>query len=96
MGYDQPRNPLIEATAAATAATSAAFSPDQHVLLIGGDATGVIWALDLTQPANGRAATKSSALTGHTAAVQAVVPSARGGFLASGSDDGTIRLWTDW
>jgi hypothetical protein len=69
-----------------------AFSPDARALLVGGEPGGTIRLSDpakATQPPSGY----PSSLPGHTAAVQALSSNPRTRVLASGSGDGTIRLW---
>ncbi|PIL26173.1 transporter [Ganoderma sinense ZZ0214-1] len=68
---------------------SLAFSPDgRYLCSTGGDTTPKIW--DLYSPSGAALATT---LVGHTAIVRHCAWSSSGTLLATGSNDGSVRLW---
>ncbi|QQM46204.1 WD40 repeat domain-containing protein [Streptomyces liliifuscus] len=81
-----------------SAATSVAFSPDGRMLASGGAGASSAFGNDYPDDHTVRLwdvarRTNVATLTGHTGAVRSVVFSPDGTTLASGSNDGTVRLW---
>ncbi|MDQ1022850.1 WD40 repeat protein [Streptomyces umbrinus] len=81
-----------------SAAMSVAFSPDGRMLASGGASASAAFGKDYPDDHTVRLwdvarRTKIATLTGHTGTVRSVVFSPDGSTLASGSHDGTVRLW---
>jgi WD40 repeat protein len=82
------------------AVVSLAFAPDGRSLA-SGDSAGQVWVWRLPSAASGRGraaqrrreATATGSIVGHAGAVEQLAFSPAGGLLASGSSDGTVRLW---
>jgi WD40 repeat protein len=92
MGCHQPLPPppAQQPRTDASIAYSAAFSPDGHMLTVGGDG-GTIRLWDVTNPTHPRLL--SQPLTGGAGPVGSLDYSHDGRMPASSNLDGTIRLW---
>ena len=88
--------PLTGGAIADSAVESVTFSPNGHTLASGGD-DGTVRLWDVTDPAHprplGQPLTGGVALATLAFGVHSVAFSPGGHTLASGSDDGTVRLW---